>query len=65
MTEKGIYFRAPSSDLLFLDLASGKVRVVSSLDNMVGAELSPDGRWALTTQPEVSSKNLMLVENFR
>ncbi len=60
VTEKGIYFRAPNLDFQFLDFANGKVRLVASLGNMVGAELSPDGRWALTTRPEVSSTNLML-----
>jgi Tol biopolymer transport system component len=67
ITEKGIYFRyfpTPTTELRFLDFASGAVRVISSLGNWAYDDLSPDGRWALGTQAEVSPASLMLVENF-
>lgn len=70
VTERGIYFSCrpagtPTKELRFLDFAGDKVRDIASLDNLEYSGLSPDERWALVSRPEVSSDNLMLVENFR
>ncbi|HTS27773.1 MAG TPA: protein kinase [Bryobacteraceae bacterium] len=71
VAESGIYFagRAPAGDnaIQFLNFASGQVQLLTSAARPGGGNfsVSPDGRFALYTQREVSRSELMLVENFR
>ncbi|HSB12909.1 MAG TPA: winged helix-turn-helix domain-containing protein [Bryobacteraceae bacterium] len=69
VADHGIYFipNPQNAALHFLDLASGKVAKVASLDTYpaYGFSVSPDGRWLLYTQYAGQGSDLMLVENFR
>lgn len=56
--------------ILFLDFATGRTRVVQTLEKPVlrvwpGFSVSPGGRWIAYTQIDSVISDLMLVENFR
>ena len=66
----GIYYlNAADRALRFLDLDSGQTRTLLTLSLSFGdanpLALSPDGKWVLYTQADLTSSDLMLVENFR
>jgi Tol biopolymer transport system component len=72
ITPRGIYFtprdvRDGTSSVQFLSFATGKtaeiVKVLKPLD--LGLTISPDGRTLLYTQTDYTTRDLMLVENFR
>lgn len=51
----------------FLEPATGEIRTIAELGKLACRDLaiSPDRRWALYTQTDQSSSDLMLVEDFR
>lgn len=73
VTDQGVYFvpdrdaAAVASSIQFLRFATGKVEVVTAVENDLhyGLTVSPDGRWLLYTQRDQMTCDLMLVENFR
>jgi hypothetical protein len=72
VVDEGIYFiprpgSAAGSSIQFLSFATGKTRLVSTLNNPTGHGLtvSPDSQWILFAQRDQFGSDLMLVENFR
>jgi eukaryotic-like serine/threonine-protein kinase len=67
VTAKGVYFMPDSRTIRFLDLGSGRVSTVATLEKDVGLGLcvSPDDRFAVWAQEDRVSSELMLVDNFR
>jgi hypothetical protein len=67
ITQKGIYFAAgiPTAELRYLNFATGAIRRIAPLSGFAHADVSTDERWALYPRGGTSSRNLMLVENFR
>jgi hypothetical protein len=54
--------------LNFHDLASNRERQVLSFDKRPfnsGLAISPDGRWCLYAQVDLSESEIMLIDNFR
>lgn len=73
-TSHGVYFvkaglanNGPAETALsYLDLATGKIRLLLSMRGWVyGLTLSPDGRSLLYSRQDASGADLILVENFR
>jgi Tol biopolymer transport system component/DNA-binding winged helix-turn-helix (wHTH) protein len=64
---KGIYFTAgsPQAELRYLEFATGSVHAIVLLPGMPYADVSPDERWALYSQPAMSDATLVVAENFR
>jgi Tol biopolymer transport system component len=70
--EDGVYFtpgagRPDTGYLQFYDFASGEITTVlrGFSSNSGYCEVSPDGRWVLTTQSPEPQSDIMLVENFQ
>jgi Tol biopolymer transport system component len=67
----GIYFIEVADDgrfsMKFLELASGKMRILTQIDGLpdLYLSISPDGQRALYTLREQTGADLMLIENFR
>ncbi|MGO9013000.1 MAG: protein kinase domain-containing protein [Bryobacteraceae bacterium] len=65
-TAKGIYFQPNAKTIQFLDTASGKVRIIATLDKpTAGLSVSPDGSYVVYSRLDANNKDLMLVEGFR
>ncbi len=71
-SDRGVYYVAPADPedgfpVRFLDLASGKIREITTLPNNPGWAISPspDGKFLLYTRTEQAGSDLMLVENFQ
>jgi Tol biopolymer transport system component/DNA-binding winged helix-turn-helix (wHTH) protein len=68
----GIYFvdrrDSPRASLQFFDLASGKTRLIASLDrdpsSDPGLSVTPDGRFLIYSRYDAVNNDIMLVENF-
>jgi Tol biopolymer transport system component len=71
LARNGIYFldtaAKPKEAIEFLDFASGKTTPVVYPDKPViwGVTVSPDGRYLLYVQTDLSQSSLVLVKNFR
>jgi len=71
VADAGVYFVPESADgaraVQFLNFATGQVQVLVRIAQpfSYGLSVSPDGRFALYPQVDVSRSELMLVENFR
>jgi Tol biopolymer transport system component len=67
MAAKGVYFKPDSKTIQFLDLASGKVRSITTLERSYywGLSVSPDGAYVVYSQNDRNDIGLMLVEGFR
>ncbi len=66
VTAKGIYFQPNAKTIQFLDAASGKVRIIATLDKpTAGLSVSPDGTYVVYSHLDRNNKDLMLVEGFR
>ena len=69
LTADGVYYSTVSTPaaIEFLDFASGKKTTIHTLAKPVdlGLAVSPDGRYLLFAQNDLSGSDLVLVENFR
>jgi hypothetical protein len=70
VTDKGIYFaeaKGTGGVVKFFNVATRKATRVATMDEAPaqGFAVSPDERWLLYMQGDVSTWNLMVAENFR
>ena len=68
VAEKGVYFTTDGRTIQFLDLATGRLDPVATLDKPSAVWsmcVSQDGRYVVWAQADRNTQDLMLVEGFR